>query len=333
MHAKNLVPLLSATLEEAQMLKEDVQNLPEEREKELRALLEREPELADALIAFITTAERPTLDAIAVTHGPGLEPALWVGVNLARALSIAWDIPIVPVNHMEGHLLAALSTLGDKRITLSKSERPILALLISGGHTELVLMKEWLSYEIMGATRDDAAGEAFDKVARMLDLPYPGGPEISRLAEESRKDDMPPMFKLPKPMIDTDDFDFSFSGLKTAVLYLLKERGALSETQKQKLAQAFEDVVAEVLWKKTSRALEASGAKTLTVGGGVSANTHIREVFAKSVSEEYPYVELRIPDRALSTDNALMIGIAGYCRAVKKEFSTNVQANGTLTLG
>jgi N6-L-threonylcarbamoyladenine synthase len=328
-HAANLVPLLSATLEEAGMLREDVQNVDEER---LRTTLEREPELAEALLEFLKTTERPDIDAIAVTHGPGLEPALWVGVNLARALSSTWNIPIAPVNHMEGHLLAGLATANGKEITITTPTLPILALLVSGGHTELVLMRDWLSYTVLGQTRDDAAGEAFDKVARMMGLPYPGGPEISRLAEEARKDATPPAFELPRPMIDTKDYDFSFSGLKTAVLYLLKAHGELSDTEKQKLAEEFEDAVVEVLYAKSSRAIEETGAKIFSIGGGVSANNHLRSVFAESIAEDHPHTALRIPDRSLSTDNAIMIGIAGYFRTVRKEFATDLKAHGTLSL-
>ena len=209
---------------------------------------------------------------------------------------------------------------------------PMLALLISGGHTELVLMKEWLQYELVGATRDDAVGEAFDKVARMLDLPYPGGPEISRLAEESRRETSETLFKLPRPMLHDATCDFSFAGLKTAVLYLLKTRTDLHEREKQSIAHEFENAVTDVLWKKTSRALEETGAQTLVIGGGVSANTHIRRTFTENIRNENPDVSLRIPSAALTTDNAIMIAIAGFYRAQRKEFKTEILANGNLPL-
>lgn len=330
-HAKNLTALLASALEEAEMLRESAQGLADEAA--LRGIMEREPEMADALIAFLKETERPALDAIAVTHGPGLEPALWVGVNFARALSLAWDIPVVPVNHMEGHLLAALTTRAeDGTLATDLGQRPILGLLVSGGHTELVLMKEWLSYEMLGATRDDAVGEAYDKVARMMGLPYPGGPEVSKLAERDREDARTNPFSLPRPMLNSGDYDFSFSGLKTAVLYLIKEKGELAPVEKEQLSRAFEDAVSEVLWKKTARAMEATGAKTLTVGGGVSANLHLRRHFAERMKEEFPDASLVIPPRELSTDNAIMIGIAGYFRALRKEFGTDVRADGTLSL-
>lgn len=208
---------------------------------------------------------------------------------------------------------------------------PILGLLISGGHTELILMKEWLSYKLIGQTRDDAVGEAYDKVARMMGLPYPGGPEVSKLADKPHGDEKNP-FVLPRPMLDTDNFDFSFSGLKTAVLYLIKEKGALTEEEKAQVARAFEDAVSEVLWKKTAKALEATGAAMLTIGGGVSANARIRRDFTRKVAEEFPNVTLIIPPRELSTDNAVMIAIAGYFRALRNEFATDIRANGTLSL-
>src|SRR3989344_3585926 len=302
-HSKNLVPILEAALEEAEFLHEDTQVIPDSIRNQVERVLEREPGLSEALLAFLTESEPPAIDAIAVTAGPGLEPALWVGINFAKALALAWDKPLVAVNHMEGHILAALAqeavlgpskepvpttSLGTRsNLVISGVEMPVLALLISGGHTELVLMKEWLQYEIVGQTRDDAVGEAFDKVARMLLLPYPGGPEISKLAEAERRSDadrsrlgtvseggedqrgkaLAPT--LPRPMINENSCDFSFAGLKTAVRYLIEsthQNGRPSELvvtdeMRRSIAREFEDAVAEVLWKKTARALEQTGAK------------------------------------------------------------------------
>jgi N6-L-threonylcarbamoyladenine synthase len=217
---------------------------------------------------------------------------------------------------------------------------PVLALLISGGHTELVVMKKWLEYELIGQTRDDAVGEAYDKVARMLALPYPGGPEISRLAESVRESNSQvfelgsstPKFVLPRPMINEASCDFSFAGLKTAVLYLLKGRPELNEDEKKHLAHEFENAVIDVLWKKASRALDETGALTLVIGGGVSANTHIRRVFTEKIRSEYLGVTLRIPQPALTTDNAIMIALAGFYRAFHKEFATDIVANGNAHL-
>ena len=280
------------------------------------------------------------IDAIAVTAGPGLEPALWVGINFAKVLALTWNKPIVAVNHMEGHLLASLSEKTGEQFTISNLQFPILALLISGGHTELVLMKKWLEYELIGQTRDDAVGEAFDKVARMLGLPYPGGPEISRLAEQVRTSDVliqklgHPMseFKLPRPMIDSGTCDFSFAGLKTAVLYLLKKIPDISEKEKQHIAHEFENAVTDVLWKKTAQALKETSAKTLVIGGGVSANMHIRRTFREHIVREFPETGFRIPESSLTTDNAVMIALAGFYRASRKEFSNDFKANGNLSL-
>ena len=329
-HAKNLVPMLIAALTEAGMATKGVTPLPAQFDD----ILSREFELRDALRDFLASQATPEIDAIAVTHGPGLEPALWVGVNFAKALSFAWDLPVIGVNHMEGHFLAGLGEERGNTIVLENVQLPALGLLISGGHTELDLMKERGVYECLGATRDDAVGEAFDKVARMMDLPYPGGPEISKLAERAREKGAQNPFDLPRPMLMSGDYDFSFSGLKTAVLYLLKSRGALTNTDKEQLAEAFEDAVADVLWKKSSAALETTGARTLVLGGGVSANKHLGRFFAEHIALEHPGVELRIPSRALTTDNAVMIGIAGYFRALGNEFTDpdTLRADGTLSL-
>lgn len=311
-HAQNLVPLLSAALEEAELLHEEVENLSSDTRARLSRLLEREPELAHALFAFLEETEVPSIDAIAVTYGPGLAPALWVGVNLARALAIAWNKPLVPVNHLEGHVLSSLlARQSETTFTLTKPALPLLSLVISGGHTELVLTKEWLSYERIGQTRDDAAGEAYDKVARMLALPYPGGPEVSRLAEEAREANLSAPYSLPRPMQTSPDLDFSFSGLKTAVLYLIKELGEMTLDQKRQLAREFEDAVADVLYAKVAKALEQTSARSFLLAGGVSANSNLRTIFKERIVHETLY----LPDRALTGDNAIMIGIAGFYRA------------------
>lgn len=335
-HAKNLVPILEAALEEAELLHEDAQVIPGETRDKIAAILSREPGLEEQFFEFVSECEPPAIDAIAVTAGPGLEPALWVGINFAKALALLWNKPLVAVNHMEGHILSALASSQDPKgdtLRIEGIQLPVLALLISGGHTELMLMKKWLEYELVGQTRDDAVGEAFDKVARMLALPYPGGPEISRLAESLRElGGEAPKFTLPRPMINEASCDFSFAGLKTAVLYLLKDNPDISEDEKSHMALEFENAVSEVLWKKTARALEETGAETLVIGGGVSANTHIRRTFTEKINNECPQVNLRIPFAALTTDNAIMIALAGFYRASKKEFVTDIIANGNLSL-
>ena len=341
-HAKNLVPLLK------EALKSEPLPAPtgEPGIPELSKVLEREPELLAQLVPFLEQHGKPDIDAIAVTHGPGLEPALWVGVNFARALSLVWDVPIVAVNHMEGHIILSMMNIQPQKHSnvlqnvrmsgnLTEFEFPVLALLISGGHTELVLSKQFRSYEIIGQTRDDAAGEAFDKVARLLGLEYPGGPEISRLAAESRAQGIPlhpPA--LPRPMLREDTFDFSFSGLKTAVRRLVEEK-ELTDEDRLGIAREFEDAVADVLVAKTLRAAEVYGVSTVVVGGGVSANTYIRARLAESLEKENHLTKLLIPPPELATDNAIMIALAGYFRALKKDFadSSTLRATGNLKLG
>lgn len=334
-HAKNLVPLLAAALEEAELVHENTQALAQPLIEKLSVLLEREPGLGDALLAFLTETEVPAIDAIVVTHGPGLEPALWVGVNFAKALALAWDKPLIGANHMEGHLLSALAQENGDTLVIENVSLPVVGLLISGGHTQIVAMKEWFSYELLGETRDDAVGEAFDKVARMLELPYPGGPEISKRAEEARAEgaEKHPL-PFPRPMIGDTTCNFSFSGLKTAVMYQLKKMESITDTEKKAIAREFEDAVADVLWKKTSRALIETSAKTLVIGGGVSGNVHIRRVFEEQVAYEHPEVELRIPPRALTTDNAVMIGMSGYFRYLRgiRDTTDALRADGNLSL-
>ena len=356
-HAKNLVPILESALEEAELLREDKQVISSEVRNQVERILEREPDLGEAFLEFISECEPPEIDAIAVTAGPGLEPALWVGISFAKALALVWNKPLVAVNHMEGHVMAALASRhyaaaplagngAEAVLEIRDVQSPLLALLISGGHTELVVMKKWLEYELVGQTRDDAVGEAFDKVARMLALPYPGGPEISKLAEQVREQGMaaydqtagfgsgntPSGLRLPRPMINENSCDFSFAGLKTAVLNLLKNIPEVSEQEKKHIAHEFENAVTDVLWKKTARAIEQTGAQTLVIGGGVSANTHIKRTFKDNVARDFGEVDLRIPEVSLSTDNAIMIGLAGYYRALRSEFVTDIKANGNLSL-
>jgi N6-L-threonylcarbamoyladenine synthase len=334
-HAKNLVPLLTAALEEAEMLHEDAQVISDDIRTSIGELLSREYELGEGLLVFLQECEPPEVDVIAVTAGPGLEPALWVGVNFAKALALVWHKPLVAVNHVEGHIVSGFVTKEDDDLVITPPQVPLLGLGVAGGHTDLVLMKEWLNYETIGGTLDDAVGEAFDKVARMLGLPYPGGPEISRLAEKARQRGGENPFTLPRPMIRSGTYDFSFSGLKTAVMYLLKKHPALTEEDRELVALEFENAATEVLWAKTSAALSDTDAKTLVVSGGVSANTHIRRTFEEQLRIEHPGVTLSLPPTELATDNAVMIALAGYYHGKLGEFTDprTLNANGNLALG
>lgn len=322
-HAKTLVPMLEKALEnnstENQNLSIDGRIL-----EKVRVILEREVGLFEQLKDYVENHERPDIDLIAVTAGPGLEPTLWVGVNFAKALALLWNIPAVGVNHMEGHMLSSIFDGGK----LADLQFPALSLLISGGHTEFILMSDWQKYEKVGQTLDDAVGEAFDKVARLLGLPYPGGPEISRAASLAREAKLPEFHKLPRPMLDRSDLNFSFSGLKTAVRYAIEGK-ELSEEDKQAIARDFEDSVVEVLVKKTKKAIDIHNIKSLILGGGVSANKQIRDTFTNFFGSEYPDLSLYLPDPKLSTDNSIMIALAGHARA-SSALAPNLEALSTI---
>ena len=323
-HGKNLIPILVSTLKNAGLYKKAVKVSVDE--ELLKKTLEREPELQKMFLDEIPKIKIPKFDFIAVTTGPGLEPALWVGINMAKALSLAWNLLVVPVNHMEGHLLSVLvqekfgkKTKKSTNYKTPSIKFPVLSLLVSGGHTELVLARDFLKYKKIGQTRDDAVGEAFDKVARMLDLPYPGGPQISKLAEKNRSEGKIPNIKLPRPMINTDDFDFSFSGLKTAVLYTLKKIEKQTEDIRKDVAHEFENAVVEVLLKKTLRAVKKHKIKTLIVAGGVAGNKFLRKSIYEVFGNEFPKLEIIFPEYELATDNAFMIGISGYFQFLNKK--------------
>lgn len=331
-HAKALTQLIAESLEEAGLLVErsNTYHIPAGARKKLDVLLEREEEMLAAMRVMIEGIQKPLIDGIAVTQGPGLEPALWVGVNAALALHLVWDIPLYPINHMEGHIVAGALSYENGVYEIPPINFPACALLISGGHTELVRIPKLRSYKVIGQTRDDAVGEAFDKVARMLSLPYPGGPEISRLAERARKEGIivSEELRLPRPMLHSGDLSFSFSGLKTAVLTRIKKHGDLDDITKQMIALEFENAVTDVLVSKVKHAMYETRAQTLIVGGGVSANNHIR--FALKQLAESESFDLFVPDNNLSTDNGIMIASTGLLHiASDVEPKVKLRANGS----
>lgn len=331
-HAKNILPLTEEALKQAKMFKHTKTKIPPRTLSHLEKILVREPELKEKFIPFLENTKKPKIDAIAVTYGPGLEPALWVGITFAQALGLVWNLPVIPINHMEGHIVSVL--MGKSANT--SLTFPTLALLISGGHTELVLAKKPLEYKIIGRTRDDAVGEAYDKVARMLGFPYPGGPEIARLAEKWRTGKKKKAsWSFPRPMIHTPGFEFSFSGLKTSVLYRVRDR-KLTLAQKSEIAKEFEDAIRDVLITKTEKAILKYNPKSLVVAGGVIANTHIRSEFEK-LAKKTKGLKLYFPTRELSTDNSVMIAIAAYLRIQKnktllKRRMRAIRADGNLNL-
>lgn len=328
-HAKNIIPILEKTLLKNKLLKKEKQYMSASKIEKIKKILERENGLFDLLFAFISKYQKPDITKIAVTVGPGLEPALWVGISTAKALSLAWDIPLVPVNHMEGHILSVVNK-GKKNFSLDNKIFPALSLLVSGGHTELVLVKRIGQYKLVGETLDDAAGEAFDKVARMLGLPYPGGPEISKRAHKARTERNKHNFSLPRPMIHNPNLNFSFSGLKTAVLYLTLGMKNITEIEKNNICMEFENAVVEVLIYKTLKAMKKYNVKSLIVGGGVAANSYLRSELNK-VSKKEKF-KLFFPEKSLTTDNALMIAIAGYFGKPKGLNTNFFKANGNMNL-
>lgn len=313
-HAKKLPLLLEKVLKEVNLF-EKTQVITETNIwNEIEEIVKREEGLFDGLKNTIENLKKPEIDLISVTSGPGLEPALWVGISFAIALGKLWDLPVVPANHMEGHITSVL--IGEDK---TKIEFPALALLISGGHTEIVEIENWGSYQILGATVDDAVGEAFDKVARLIGLPYPGGPEISKLAQTARLNNYPHKADFPRPMLNSKNFNFSFSGLKTAVLYYIRDNfktgEGLSVENKADIAREFEDAVIEVLTHKVEKVLEEKNIKTLIIAGGVIANNKIREAFEK-IKTKYPELTIKIPMKELSTDNSIMIACATYIKTL-----------------
>jgi N6-L-threonylcarbamoyladenine synthase len=307
--------MLERALKESHLPSDFTPSLSPEDKVVIQEILSRENGLAEQLIHFHESNGRPAIDAIAVTSGPGLEPALWVGVNFAKALSHLWHIPVVPTDHMEGHILASIY---DEH-HLAELRFPAISLLVSGGHTELILMRNWNQYEKVGQTRDDAVGEAFDKVARLLGLPYPGGPEISKLAKTAREMQLPQYAKLPLPMLNSGDLDFSFSGLKTAVRNVVTDK-TLSMDDKAALARDFEEVVVTVLIRKLEAAIDEFGIQSVILGGGVSANTYLRAaITALGTATAYPHLGIYIPDPNLSTDNSIMIALAGHAHLAEAQ--------------
>ncbi len=321
-----------------------------------RAHLENiKPCLEEALRLGFRNRLPKKIDLIAVTIGPGLIPSLLVGTNFAKSLAYVWQKPIMGINHIEGHIYANwLPQILKRTVSFTKPEFPILCLVVSGGHTQLILMKGHGKYKLLGETRDDAAGEAFDKVAKLLNLGYPGGPIISQKAQKGN----PRTFDLPRPMLKTNDFDFSFSGLKTAVLYSVKKQYqelslrykkdedsppdcvlASGEKRSRKdcplivsdMAASFQQAVIDVLVKKTIKAAKEYKVKTVMLSGGVAANQELRRQMTQAIKKQLPQTKFYIPEPKLCTDNAAMIATAAFYKKQKRDWS-KIQANANLKL-
>lgn len=289
-HIKNIVPVITETLTRANMKPADI-------------------------------------DLIAVTQGPGLMPALLIGVSAAKTLALVWQKPLIGIHHIEGHIYANFLSNNNQQLTVNEAQGekifPLVALVVSGGHTELVLMRDHFQYEILGETQDDAAGEAFDKVAKMLGLPYPGGPIVAKRADAFLAStslithhSSPIPVSFPRPMMHSDDFHFSFSGLKTAVLYFLKKHPEKMNDASfiDQVCSEFQEAVVDVLVAKTVKALKRYAPKTLVIAGGVSANTELRNRLRNLVDTEFPETRFLTPQFQYSLDNAAMIGAAAGFR-------------------
>jgi len=292
-HAKNMIPCLKEAMETAKLCPEQI-------------------------------------DLIAVTRGPGLIPALLIGTSAAKSLAYAWQKPIVGVDHIAGHIYANWiennRTVSHRMIGI---EFPVLCLIVSGGHTELVLMTDYGKFTLLGKTRDDATGEAFDKAARLLGLGYPGGPEISRVAENGTSE----KFSLPRPMINDKSYDFSFSGLKTAVRELVLSQKDMTDSIRADIAKEFQQAAIDVLISKTIKAAQKYIPKTIVLAGGVAANKQLREQLGLSIQKNMPETRYLMPSIKMCTDNASMIAVAGYFgkdKATKSPWDVETDANITI---
>jgi N6-L-threonylcarbamoyladenine synthase len=296
-HQKNLVPLLIKALRKSNLLKENKKKLDAKKILKIKKELEKNEILFQDIKEFFEKYNTPEINKIAVTVGPGLEPCLYTGTNLARALSFYWNIPLFGINHLEGHIFS--SYLG----ATPEIKFPAICLIVSGGNTQIIYIKKIGDYKIIGETRDDAAGECFDKTARMLGLGYPGGPIIAKKAKECKSNQY--NISLPRPMMKDKNYDFSFSGLKTAVLYDIKKRKEIDENYIQEMAFEIESSIIDVLTHKTIKAANDLKVNSIILGGGVSANKKLIKELKKNTK-----LKVFAPPSKFSGDNAAMIGLA-----------------------
>jgi len=306
-HQRNLAPVFKKALKETRLLKLKIKN------------------------------QKSKIDAIAVTVGPGLEPCLWQGVNFAKELAQKLKLPIIPVNHIEAHILANwLNTqinTTNRNTNLHKTLFPAVCLVVSGGHTELILMRGIGKYRLIGETRDDAAGECFDKVARILGLGYPGGPIVAKMVtkiknQESRIKNI----KLPRPMIYQKNYDFSFSGLKTAVLYEVKKLKTLNLKLKTEFCKEVQQAIIDVLIHKTLKAAKDFKVNSIILGGGVAANDELRKQFKLKIENCKLKINFLVPPKNLCTDNAAMVAMTAYYHRKEKFNLSEIKADANLKI-
>lgn len=323
-HQKALIPLLIKTLKNSKLLKENKGGVDNKKILKAQKILERNPEIFKELKGFLKKYSVPEINEIAVTVGPGLEPCLYTGVNLAKVLSFYWNIPVSGINHIEAHILSSWLS------PIEKIEFPAVALVVSGGNTQIILIESIGKYKLIGETRDDAAGECFDKTARILGLGYPGGPAIHKEAKKRKTATLG--IVLPRPMFYDKNYDFSFSGLKTAVLYDFKKReGGRTPQYIEEMSYEIERAIVDVLTHKTMKAAEDFKAKSIILGGGVSANRELGKEFKKRCKEKK--INCIIPLPKFSGDNASMIGLTAlFSPYIKKTAWQKIKPNSNLKI-
>jgi N6-L-threonylcarbamoyladenine synthase len=321
-HQKNLPIVFKRALKEAKLPKIDTS-------ARTSAELSRMPSVS-------TLSNSRRVDLVAVTIGPGLEPCLWVGVNFAKELAQNLNLPMIPINHIEAHIFASFISNLKSQISNIKSLFPTLCLVVSGGHTQLILMRDFFKYKILGETRDDAAGECFDKVARILGLGYPGGPAIEKLSKTYHLSPKTYKIELPRPMINQKNYDFSFSGLKTAVLYKVKGEKLRVKDKRyiQEMSREVQQAIIDVLISKTLKAAKEYRVKNIILGGGVASNEELRKQFKKAIKRQLPNASYLVPDASLCTDNAAMVALAAYFHYLKRKIKSwkEIKANANLRI-
>jgi N6-L-threonylcarbamoyladenine synthase len=325
-HQKNLTPLLIKSLKNSSLLKKSKKPIDAKKILRVQKILERNQDIFNDIKIFFKEYDIPEINKIAVTTGPGLEPCLYTGINFARALSLYWDTPLVSINHLEGHIISSWLS------PIKKVEFPGTALVVSGGNTQIINIEEIGKYKLIGETRDDAAGECFDKTARILGLGYPGGPSIAKEAKKFKEKKY--NISLPRPMMHDKNYDFSFSGLKTAVLYDFRKRTEQEKKSKDYIIEMCYQIqrsIIDVLVFKTMKAAEELKTKTIILGGGVSANKELIKEFKKQC--KIKKIEFVSPLPKFSGDNASMIALAAlFSPNAKKTSWQKIKPNSNLKI-
>lgn len=318
-HKKNLIFIVKKALKKANLLKK--RKVPLKNSfLEIKKFFKKDKDFFEKIRNFLKEYFPPKIDLISVTVGPGLEPCLWQGINLAKSFSFFWQKPILPINHIEAHIFSSFLKKENFPLLLKGEIFPAISLVVSGGHTQLILVKKIGEYKILGSTRDDAAGECLDKTARILGFSYPGGPIIEKIAEKLKEKKF--HIKLPRPLFYSKDYDFSFSGLKTAVLYEFRENFPKKREERKiyikEMAREIQEAIFDVLLKKSLSAVKEFKAKSLILGGGVVANKKLRKKFINSILKEKINVNIFIPEIIFSTDNAAPVALVGYLHRKEK---------------